>query len=220
MEPQTAVLQRKIIGVLILAAREKARRTVAQVAQQLSVTPARMRQYERGTRDISLPELEILSLYLETPLSFLVDGGGTAIREESPNPPTLDAIRARRVQLGAKLKQARLAAGKTKKDCADILGHGVALIGRYERGLSDIPLSELQVLAQLLNVNHFYFVEQQASPDADGLAALERLARLPKDVRAFVLDSTSLPYLRMAMKFGDLPTDRLKELGEIMLVVR
>ena len=63
MEPQTAVLQRKIIGVLILAAREKARRTVAQVAQQLSVTPARMRQYERGTRDISLPELVVAASF-------------------------------------------------------------------------------------------------------------------------------------------------------------
>jgi transcriptional regulator with XRE-family HTH domain len=220
MEPQTVVLQRKIVGVLIRAAREKARRTVAQVAQQLSVTPARMRQYERGSRDISLPELEFLALYLQTPLSFFVDGDQSAIKDEVTNPPTLDAIRARRTQLGAKLKQARLAAGKSRQECADKLGHGLALLGRYERGLADIPLSELEVLANLLNVNLFYFVEQQDGPDTDEIAALERLARLPKDVRAFVLNTTSLPYLRMAMKFGDLPADRLKELGEIMLVVR
>ena len=49
---------------------------------------------------------------------------------------------------------------------------------------------------------------------------LEKLARLPKDVSAFILETGNLPYLRMAMKFADLPTDRLKELGEILLVVR
>ena len=41
MEPQTVVLQRKIVGVLIRAAREKARRTTAQLAQRLGVTPGR-----------------------------------------------------------------------------------------------------------------------------------------------------------------------------------
>jgi hypothetical protein len=35
-------------------------------------------------------------------------------------------------------------------------------------------------------------------------------------VRAFVLDAGNLPYVRMAMKFTEMPADRLKELGEIL----
>lgn len=218
MEPQPAVLQRKIVGVLIRAARERARRTVAQLARRLGVTPARVRAYENGTREVSLPELELIALYLQTPLSFFLSGEIT-LEEPSSEPPSATELRARRALIGAKLKQARLAAGKSKEECAQAIGRTVSAISRYERGTTDIPLSELDALARALNVNLYYFVEREDAIAGDVLD-LERLARMPKDVRAFALDPTNLPYLRMAMKLRDLPSERLKELGEIMLVVR
>jgi len=220
VESETIVLQRKIIGVLIRAAREKARRTVNAVAQRLGVTPARLRQYERGSREVSLPELEILSLYLQTPLSFFLSEE-SQVPEEDIKPPSPAEMRARRALIGAKLKQARLAEGKSKAECAQIVGRSAAMIGRYERGATDISITELDALARALRVNLYYFVERQsADADAGSVLDLEKLARLPKDVRAFVLDSVNLPYLRMAAKFADLPSNRLKELGEILLVVR
>jgi transcriptional regulator with XRE-family HTH domain len=129
-------------------------------------------------------------------------------------------MRTRRALIGAKLKQARLAAGKSKEECAQAIGRKTTMLGRYERGLTDLSLGELDLLARYLGVNLYYFVERKDSEDAAALLDLERLIRMPKDVRAFVLDANNLPYLRMAMKFRDLPTDRLQELGEILLVVR
>jgi transcriptional regulator with XRE-family HTH domain len=219
VESDAIVLQRKIIGVLIRAAREKARRTIKEVALRLGVTAARVRQYERGAREISLPELEHLALYFQMPLSFFVKAE-TSIEVAKPQPPNLAEARARRAALGAKLKQARLAAGKSKEECAQAIGRKAGTIGRYERGASEIPITELERLAQFLQVNLFYFIAVQTDDDASGLMDLEKLARLPKEVRAFVLDPDNLPYMRMAMKFGDLPSDRLQELGEILLVVR
>lgn len=218
MESGTVVLQRKIIGVLIRAAREKAHHTVNQVAQRLGVTPARVRQYERGTRDISLPELEILAHYLQTPYSFFFDKQAP-VEEEIPQPPTEAEMRTRRALIGAKLKQARLAEGKSKEECAQAIGRTPSTIGRYERGLADIPISELDLLAHVLRVNLYYFVEKKQA-DASGMLDLDKIARLPKEVRLFVTDPANLTFVRMAMKFADLPTDRLKELGEILLVVR
>jgi len=219
MEPQPVILQRKIVGVLIRAAREKARRTTGQLAQRLGVTPARIRAYERGAREISLPELELVALYLQTPLSFFVSGEMT-LEEKMPAPPSAAEMRTRRALIGAKLKQARLAAGKSKDECAQAIARKPATMGRYERGLTDIPLSELDTLARLLKVNLYYFVERANDAEAADVLDLERLAHLPREVRSFALDPNNLPYLRMAIKFGDLPSDRLKELGEIMLVVR
>lgn len=220
MKSDAVVLQLKIIGVLMRAAREKAHRTVNEVAQRLGVTPARVRQYERGARAISLPELENLALFLQMPLSFFV-GGESTIEQPAPKPPTSAEARARRAALGVKLKQARLAAGKTKDECAQAIDRKAGIIGRYELGVSDIPITELDQLARFLQVNLFYFLEGKAvGGETSGLMDLEKLARLPKEVRAFVLAPDNLPYLRMAMKFGDLPTDRLKELGEILLIVR
>ena len=218
MESGTIVMQRKIIGVLIRAARERAHHTVTQVGQRLGITPARVRQYENGTRDISLPELEILAYYLQTPYSFFFDKRAP-VEEEIPQPPTEAEMRTRRALIGAKLKQARLAAGKSKEECAEAIRHTPAMIGRYERGLTDIPLSELDALARFLRVDLYYFVEKKQS-DAIGMLDLDKLARMPKEVRAFVTDPANLTFIRMAMKFADLPTERLKELGEILLVVR
>ncbi len=218
MESDTVVLQRKIIGVLIRAARERAHHTVNQVAQRLGITPARVRQYERGTRDISLPELEILAHYLQTPYSFFFDKQ-PPVEEEIPQPPTEAEMRTRRALIGAKLKQARLAEGKSKEECAEVIGRTASTIGRYERGLGDIPINELDLLAHFLRVNLYYFVEKKQA-DASGMLDLDKITRLPKEVRTFVTDPANLTFIRMAMKFADLPTDRLKELGEILLVVR
>lgn len=219
MRTEPVVLQRKIIGVLMRAAREKAHRTVNEVAHRLNVTPARLRTYERGIRDVSLPELEVLALYLQTPLSFFFDEEAN-VSKPTPDPVTAEEMRTRRSLIGTKLKQARLAEGKSKEDCAQVIGRKPATLGRYERGATDIPIIELDKLARFLRVNLHYFVERKSSEAEAGVMDLETLAKLPRDARAFVLDTGNLPYLRMAMKFADMPTDRLKELGEILLVVR
>ena len=219
MQSNAVVLQRKINGVLIRAAREKARRTIKEVALRLGITPARVQQYERGVREISLPELEHLALFLQMPISFFVNGESPA-ENDAPQPPNPAQTRGRRAALGIKLKQARLAAGKSKEECALAIARKAGTIARYERGASEIPITELEQLAQFLNVNLFYFIEDSSNEEAGGLMDLEKIARLSKEVRAFILDPENLPYMRMAMKFRDLPTDRLKELGEILLVVR
>ncbi len=219
MDPEPLVIQRRIIGVLMRAAREKARRTTTQVAVRLGITPARLRQYERGVRDITLPELELLALFLQVPLSFFLSGN-VATEAEPPPAPSPEEMRTRRALIGAKLKQARLAAGRSQEECAQAIGRQSRTILRYERGQSDIPLTELDALARVLGVNLYYFVERRDAGDESTLLDLEKLARLPKDARTFLLDPNNLPYVRAAMKFADLPTDRLKELGEILLVVR
>jgi len=220
VESETLVLQRKIVGVLMRAARENAHRTVSQVAQRLGVTPARVRRYERGTREISLPELELLALFLQVPLSFFLNEG-SKIEEEIAHPPTQEEMRTRRALLGTKLKQVRLSAGRTREECAEAIGRKAATLSRYERGRGEIPITELDRLARFLGVDLYYFIEESAAGEGAGsVLDLESWARLPKEVHSFVLDPANLPYLRMAMKFGDLPTDRLKELGEILLVVR
>ncbi len=220
MDSEAKQLERKIIGVLIRAAREKARRTEKQVAQRLGVTPARVKQWERGAREVTFPELETLALFFNEPLSFFFEGTLT-LQETIAAPPTPEQTKARRVALGAKLRQARLAAGKSKAECAAAIKRKLGTLARYERGAGDIPLTELDQLAQFLNINLYYFIERAASADEGGdLHELEKFARLPRETRAFVLEPENLPYLRMAAKFSDLPADKLKELGEIFLGVR
>ena len=216
MESEVIVVKRKILGVLMRAARERTRRTIGEVAQCLGVTPARVRQYEAAARAITLPELEALSLFLQTPLSFFLDGKAEIVAEKTIS-LNADESHARRAAIGAKLKQLREVEGKSKDDCAQAIGCTAAMYNRYERGAADIPVADLDTLARWLGVNLFYFVADKTTADeSSSVLELEKLSRLPRDVRAFVLDAGNLPYVRMAMKFTEMPADRLKELGEIL----
>ncbi|MBI3912964.1 MAG: helix-turn-helix transcriptional regulator [Chloroflexi bacterium] len=220
MEPEAKLLQRKIIGVLIRAARERARRTIKEAALRMGVTPARVRQWERGAREVTLPDLETLARFFHAPPSFFLEGDSMALEVIAP-PPTEAEVHDRRAAIGARLKQARVAMGKSREECATEIARKPGTISRYERGASDIPLGELDRLAHFLNVNLYYFIERGGDAhDAGDLMDMDKFARLPQDVRAFALDPANLPFLRMAQKFGDLPVEKLKELGEILLVVK
>jgi transcriptional regulator with XRE-family HTH domain len=220
MEPETSNLQLKVLGVLIRMAREKSRRTIPDVATRIGVTPARIRQYERGDREITMPELERLALFLQVPLSFFLSGR-VGSQENKVQPPTEAEIRAHRAMIGAKLKQARLSAGMAKEQLAQAMSVRAATIVRYERGLKDIPITELERLAQVLHVTLMYFIEDRsANKETAALLDLEKLSQMPPDLREFVLDPSNTPFLRMALKFRELPRNKLKELGEVMLVVR
>lgn len=218
MQVQAPVVQRKIIGVLLRASREKSHRTIKEVAQRLGISPARVRRYESGAREISMTELETLSLYLQIPLSYFLSADSN-VEEEILAAPKPEEIKSIRTMIGDRLKQARGAAGKSREECAQAVSIKPAALSRYERGLGDIPISELERLAKFLGVNLFYFLQNQYGSEESSVLDLEKLAQLPIELRSFALNPDNMPYLRMAMKFRDLPHDKLKELGEIFLVV-
>jgi transcriptional regulator with XRE-family HTH domain len=220
VEPDAVVLERKIIGVLIRAAREREHRTSKEVALRLGISQARLRQYEMGGREISLPELENLACFLEVPTSFFLNDE-TLARREPAVPPAEEEVRARRGLIATKVKQARLDAHKSEQECAQAIGRTVARQKRYEAAQIDIPITDLERLARFLNVGMNYFLRDGLALKAGGeLPDPELWCRLPPEIRALIMDQNSLPFLRIAAKLRDLPPSKLQELGEILLVVR
>ena len=66
--------------------------------------------------------------------------------------PTIDALAIRRKIIGVLLQGARLRAGRTKKECADVIGVTPGILSTYEEGRRDISLPELELLAYFLHV--------------------------------------------------------------------
>lgn len=219
MESDARILERKIIGVSIRDAREKSRRSVKQVADCLGITPEQVRQCEMGMRDISLPELEIIASYFKMPVSALLSRNPTLAEE--PPPPNPEELSARRKMVGDRLRQARQAAGKSFEECCQAIGVKSETLYCYEDGQEDIPLTDLIALANFLQLDIGYFVRsREPRRSAQGIADFETWARLPQDLRSFVADANSLPFLRIAQKLKELPGAKLQELGEILLVVK
>ena len=87
------------------------------------------------------------------------------------NPITL-IIRGKK--LGALLKDARLAAGKSLKECATAIGVTSSRIGAFEKGERPPSLSELEALAFLLDVSisHFWGEESLFEDKVDQVSSL------------------------------------------------
>jgi len=73
--------------------------------------------------------------------------------------PTTDASIVRRKIIGVQLQGARLKAGRTRRECARVIGVTVGTLTAYEEGRRDISLPELELLAYFLNVPVQRFLE-------------------------------------------------------------
>ena len=155
-EPDKQAIRRKIMGALLRHARVTAGRSQAELAASLHVSRYRYAQYERGQRDLSLPELEVVAELCGMPLGYFFDDGA-AVEDESIDILHVDKPRIRRKIVGALLRQARKRAGKSQGECADVLGIPARRISEYEYGKRDIPSSELGPLAPYLGVPLSYF---------------------------------------------------------------
>ena len=60
-KPDLQVIRQKLIGILLRHARLRAGRSQTELAAALRVSRYRYAQYERGERDLSLPELELVA---------------------------------------------------------------------------------------------------------------------------------------------------------------
>jgi transcriptional regulator with XRE-family HTH domain len=83
--------------------------------------------------------------------------------------PTTNAFAIRRKIIGVLLQGARLKAGRTKKECADVLGVTPGILSAYEEGRRDVSLPELELLAFYLHVP----VSGFWAGDDDSLVSLE-----------------------------------------------
>jgi transcriptional regulator with XRE-family HTH domain len=71
------------------------------------------------------------------------------------------AIKIRAKKLGILLRDARLAAGKSLKDCGEAIGMSGSTMGAYEKGERSPSLPELEMLAFFLQVPLSHFWQDQ-----------------------------------------------------------
>lgn len=206
--------RRKTVGILLKKARQRAGLDVATCARMLEITPEQVNGLEAGSADFTLPQLEILSRMLGIPVSYFWSEDATPEVWQAPL-PTPALLEIRRRMIGVQIRQARLAAGKSLGECAQLLDATTETLLAYEYGKSDIPFHELETLAEFLQVPLSYFVDEDLLSNSEKeQQLLELIDQLPDDVREFVLKPANVLYLRLAMLLSDLSTETLRQLGE------
>lgn len=131
------------------------------------------------------------------------------------------AIQIRKKKLGILIRDAREAAGRQKRECADALGVTTGILNSYENGKRAPSLPELEALAYFLEipVNHFWGHQSMAESN-QAEAVNDRIAKsleLRQRVIALKLqqqrENAGLSLAEVSRRTG-ISTSRLKKFEE------
>lgn len=207
----------KILGELIRDARLRAGRSVADCARVLGITDDQFSQAEAGEHTPSLPDLEVLAMYLDVPMAYFWGSSAVQIPEEIDYGGFTN-IRHRII--GALLKRARLQSNRSIQEIAGHLGVTVEKIMEYESGKTPVPLFDLDRIGKYLGVNLDYFSDEARGPLADheaGQKMQKRFEELPPEIRQFVVEPINLSYVQIAMRLSELDVKQLRNIAEGLL---
>ncbi len=222
MPNQEIELRNRILGVTLQKERNRARISRRECAEVIGVSERRYKAYEEGTKAISLPELELLASFLRVPLDTFrsVKGIGQAITAPKlPDPAMFRMLRQRII--GARVRQARFEAQRTQQELAEILGVSTSKISKYEEGETPIPMSELEVIGYALGISFNEFREYESNV-GEWLRLQEQFsqfAKLPPEVREFIVRPVNIRYLELGMKLAQMPAGSLRAIAEGLLEI-
>jgi transcriptional regulator with XRE-family HTH domain len=206
-----------MLGALIQDARSHAGRSIEDCASVLAITPEAFRQAETGEYVVSLPQLEVLAIYLNVPMAYF---WGTHALEEQERRDYRDLLALRHKIVGGLLRRARLEAGRSAEDLGEQIGVSAGEIDAYETGAAAIPYIHLEKLAGYLGISMDYFVDDERGPLGRHEAQQklqQRLAELPSDVREFVIQPVNMHYLQTAMRLSKMDVQRLRDIAASIL---
>jgi transcriptional regulator with XRE-family HTH domain len=217
-DKQILSLRSKILGAIMKKARVAAGKSLSDMSALIGETSGSLSSMERGSRAISLPQLELFAYRLDIPLSrFLGDDAAPVEEKEDLNPKIVVALRQR--MIGALLRTHRTEAGLSMRELAEMSGLSSRRISSYEQGEKPVPLPELEALAGSLGrqTEDYIDLEGPVGEWRSRRQAFEAFLELPIELREFLSEPTNRPYLDLARNLSAVSIDRLRALGQGLL---
>jgi transcriptional regulator with XRE-family HTH domain len=209
----------KILGVLIKDARLHAGRSAAACAQVLDIDERPYLDCERGDKILSLPELEVLALYLQVPLAHFWENKAIdqALQTEYD-----ELLALRRQVIGGQLRRARIEADRSLEAVAGEANVDLLDLEGYEAGERPVPLLVLERVGKYLGVPLDHFMDLKRGPLAAHEQAQKetrRIQEMPDELRAFVSEPVNRSYLETALHLSHLDANRLRQVAESILEI-
>ncbi len=215
-------LKTKMVGAEIRAAREASGKSIKSAADLVGVSSNTMSSYEHGRKGISLPELELLTYWLDIPVTNLLDGLPSAPERTVQFDPKV-VVSFRQKMIGALLRKQRIAAEMTISQLAEKVGFPASRISAYERGTRPIPIPSLEVLVDSLGRSMDEYIDTEGQGPIAGWyrerRAYETFRSLPPDVRDFLAEPENSGFVRAAMKMREISSYKLRTLAESLAAI-
>ncbi len=206
----------------MLDGRVNSKKTVKECAEAMGVTNHRLHLYENGDLGPTLPELEAFGFFLDIPVSHFLSDKLLEEKDTEKNPTTIDQFKeVRQRVIATALKLARSESGKTIDQMTVATSIPAAKYKRYENGSTAIPVPELELLAESLNIPMENFLAQGGKVGVwrKKMMRSSQFLQLPENIQDFVSKQVNIPFMEMAMKLSNLPADDLRSVAEALLEI-
>lgn len=209
----------RMLGSLIREARRHASHTVEECAGVLGLSPEEFAAAEAGEHVVSLPELEVLAMYLDVPMAHF--WGSHQL--EKPAAFDYRALLALRHKIvGGLLRQARLEGGYGTAELAEAVELPARQLEAYEMGGVPVPYLVLERLARELGKSVDFFLDDTRGPLGRHEAAKTRQRRfseLPVEIQSFVARPANVNYLETAMRLSEMDVEKLRTIAASILEI-
>lgn len=210
------------MGLLIVDARKNQRRSVEECAEAAGVTPEEFQEFEKGTRAPSLPQLEMLALFLNLPIEHFWGRQAishSGVHEEFEEKDRMMILRNR--VIGTSLRIARNKTGLSFEQILEQTGISEEKLKIYESGKVSVPIPELELLASAYEIPFDGFYDQHGPIGKwrTQQGSVQKFIDLPPEVQQFVAKPVNRPYLELAMRLSDLSAEKLRAVAEVLLEI-
>jgi len=215
-------LRTKKLSALIYDARIAADRSIKDCAEAAGVSRYAFKAFENGDQSPTLPELELLSEYLDIPMQHFWGSESLSETPEEKEEAAIESyIEERDQEIISALRKARDESGLTLKELAEETGLKRSLLGRYELGKQSIPLPHLELLAKYLEINLSQFFKQSSMMNQQRVEKdnLSGFLDLPEDLQEFVAKPINRSYIELAHRLSTLSVEKLRMVAEGLLEI-
>lgn len=215
-------IRQKKLGVLLRDARIASGKYKKDCGDAIGVSSSSITSIEQGRRSPSLPELERLSYFLQTPFSHFWDED---IRSEEPlleddATPEID-LAIRDHVIGRIIRKAREKLDLTYKEVKKQTGITAGRMRRFEDGETPIPLPELELLCQLYEIDPVDLVSNntKAGRWIQEQRTISSIQHLTPELQQFIAKPINRPYLDLAYRISTMPNERMRQIAEALLEI-
>ncbi|PIE80771.1 MAG: hypothetical protein CSA11_06885 [Chloroflexi bacterium] len=216
---ESELTRAQILGNLIRDARLYAGIRHRDCAKALGITEDEYKQAETGEYQVTLPDLEVLALFLKVPMGYF---WGTETLFEGKDVNYSGMLDLRQKVIGAMIRQSRLKARESTAAFAEILEVDENEIQEYESGSKPISYIQLEKLCQHLNISISHFVDDQHGP-LRRHEAEQRLQKIFDDLdvglQSFLANPSNVSYLETAKTLSEMDVVRLRQVAESLLEI-
>lgn len=222
VQSHAMTLRAKKLGILLRDARLSKGKNMSDCAQAIDISPDQLKAFELGEGSPSLPQLEVLSFFLDVPLDHFWSQQTLTGKQKNGkkfDPAQLIGIRQRMVSV--LIRKTRLESGLNIEQVSERSGIPVQDLQCFESGEAAVPLPSLETLAQVFKRDVHEFMDQSGPV---GLRESERrsaqdLTGMPEELIGFITKPINRPYLELAQRLSEMSVEKLRAVAEGLLEI-